>query len=63
MKIIIFGASGTGKSTFGKSLAERLGCAFLDSDAYYWKKTDPPFEVKIPLEVRNEELRKFRMRD
>lgn len=56
MKVIIFGATGTGKTTLGGSLAERLGCVFLDADDYYWEKTDPPFEEKIPLAIRNSKL-------
>lgn len=57
MKIIIFGASGTGKTTLGKLISEKLNWMFLDSDDYYWEKTNPPFEVKIPLERRNENLK------
>ncbi len=57
LKLIIFGAAGTGKSTFGKSISKKLNWTFLDSDDYYWKKTNPPFETKIPLEIRNENLK------
>jgi adenylate kinase family enzyme len=57
LKIIIFGASGTGKTTLGKSIAKELNWAFLDSDEYYWEKTNPPFQIKIPLEKRNEHLK------
>ena len=57
LKIIIFGATGTGKTTFGKSLSKRLNWKFLDSDDYYWEKTNPPFEIKIPLKIRNENLK------
>ena len=57
MKIIIFGASGTGKTTFGRSIAAQLNWPFLDSDDYYWERTNPPFEVKIPLEVRHKNLK------
>ena len=57
MKIIIFGAAGTGKTTFGESLSKRLSWKFLDSDEYYWEKSIPPFEKKIPLKIRNENLK------
>jgi gluconokinase len=32
MVIVIMGVSGAGKSTVGRRLAERLGCAFQDAD-------------------------------
>ena len=57
MKIIIFGASGSGTTTLAKSLAQQLNCIHLDADEYYWEKTDPPFQVKLPLEKRNENLK------
>lgn len=56
MKILIFGASGTGTTTLGRSLAENLGYTFLDVDDYYWKPTNPPFQEKIPLAERNKSL-------
>ncbi|MEM9884692.1 MAG: AAA family ATPase [Bacteroidota bacterium] len=58
MKIIIFGASGVGTTTLGKSLAEKLNWTFLDADDYYWEKTNPPFQQKIELKRRNEQLKK-----
>ena len=57
MKIIIFGATGTGKTTLGQSISAKLNWAFLDSDDYYWEKTIPPFQIKIPLERRNKNLK------
>ena len=36
--IHIFGASGSGTTTFGKALASRSGFKFLDTDDYLWKK-------------------------
>ena len=56
MKILIFGASGTGTTTLGRSLSENLGYTFLDVDDYYWKPTNPPFQEKIPLAERNQSL-------
>ncbi len=53
MKILIFGAAGSGTTTLGKELGEKLNWLHLDSDDYYWKKTNPPFQAKIPLEQRN----------
>lgn len=42
-RVHIFGASGSGTTTLGAALAAALGCAHLDSDDYFWIKTDPPF--------------------
>ena len=56
MKIIIFGASGAGTTTLGKSIAKKLNWIHLDADDYYWEDTDPPFQKKILLEERNANL-------
>jgi len=57
MKIHIFGASGSGTTTLGKALHTTLGYRHLDADDYYWEKTDPPFQIKVPLEKRNQRIR------
>ena len=44
--IHIFGASGSGTTTLGAGLADALNIAHLDTDNYYWKRTDPPFVEK-----------------
>ncbi len=44
LKITILGASGRGKTTLAKALAEKFGCAHIDSDDYYHYPTDPPFQ-------------------
>jgi AAA domain-containing protein len=46
MRILITGASGSGTSTLGRALAEKLGCAWFDVDDYYWLPTTPPFTQK-----------------
>lgn len=35
MIVVVMGVSGSGKTTIGKLLAERLGCAFLDADEFH----------------------------
>ena len=50
--IHIFGASGSGTTTLGMSLSDRLNGVFLDTDSYYWKATDPPFTHKNKPEDR-----------
>jgi adenylate kinase family enzyme len=39
----ILGASGSGATTLGAALAQRLGFTHLDSDDFFWIKTDPPY--------------------
>lgn len=57
MKILIFGASGSGTTTLGNEIGRRTNFKHLDVDDYYWKKTDPPYQVKIPLLTRNANLK------
>lgn len=38
------GASGSGTTTLGRALAARLGWRHLDTDDFYWARTDPPFQ-------------------
>lgn len=57
MKILIFGASGTGKTTLAKEIAKDTNFIHLDSDDFYWKKTTPPYKKKNPLPERNKKLR------
>ncbi len=35
MVVIVMGVSGCGKTTVGRVLADRLGCAFLDADDFH----------------------------
>jgi hypothetical protein len=42
-RIHILGASGSGTTTLGCALAERLQCPHFDADDYFWLPTDPPF--------------------
>lgn len=58
MKILIFGASGSGTTTLGKELAKTTGFMHLDADDYYWNSTPTPFQEKIPLTERNQMLTK-----
>ena len=50
--IHIFGASGSGTTTLGRYLAQRLGGVHLDSDDFFWLPTDPPYTQKRPIEMR-----------
>ena len=42
-RIHILGASGSGTTTLGRVLAERLQYSHFDTDDYFWLPTDPPY--------------------
>jgi uridine kinase len=44
--IHVTGASGSGTSTLGQTIARSLGFRFLDADAYFWQPTTPPYRTK-----------------
>jgi len=43
MGILICGLNGTGKSTLGKMLAERMGYEFIDNEDLYFSKADSSY--------------------
>jgi len=51
-RIHIMGASGSGASTLGRSLADALAIPQHDTDDYYWLPTTPPFRDRRPLADR-----------
>ncbi|WP_378174990.1 AAA family ATPase [Aquimarina sp. SS2-1] len=57
MKILIFGASGSGTTTLAKEIEKNTDFVHLDVDDYYWKRTEPPFQEKISLIQRNQHLK------
>lgn len=50
MIFVVFGVSGSGKTTVGKALAERLGCAFADADHYHSSENIEKMRMGIPLD-------------
>lgn len=52
MRIHLTGASGSGTTTLGRSVAGRLGYRIVDSDDCYWLPSDPPFTTKRPVAER-----------
>ncbi|MFT6964563.1 MAG: adenylate kinase family enzyme [Flammeovirgaceae bacterium] len=56
MKILLFGASGSGTSTLGREIEKKSNFKHLDVDDYYWKPTNPPYQEKVPLGERNQKL-------
>lgn len=56
--IHIFGASGSGTSTLGRTVSESMGLAFMDTDDYYWLPAQQPYTHKRPAGERLELIRK-----
>lgn len=52
VRINVIGASGSGTSTLGQSLALALGIPFFESDDFYHASTDPPFQRQRPARER-----------
>ncbi|PDT26199.1 adenylate kinase [Rhizobium sp. L9] len=50
--IHIMGASGSGTTSLGHTLAERLDIAHLDTDDFFWLPTDPPFTTPRDADER-----------
>jgi adenylate kinase family enzyme len=55
-RIHILGASGSGTTTLGRALAERLDCSHFDTNDYFWLPTDPPFTEKRETTLRQQLL-------
>lgn len=56
VRIHIFGASGSGTTTLGAALAERLEVPHFDSDDFFWQPTDPPYQQVRERAVRQQLL-------
>lgn len=52
-KIYIFGASASGVSTLGTNLSSSLGIDCFDSDCYFWKDSNPPFQEVREINERD----------
>ena len=48
MGILICGLNGTGKSTLGRMLADRMGYEFIDNEDLYFSKADPSYAFSGP---------------
>jgi len=51
-RIHIMGASGSGVTTLGRALADRLALPHHDSDDYFWLPTVPPYQTQRPRQDR-----------
>lgn len=49
MRVLVFGNSGSGKSTYAKALAARHGLAHLDLDSIVWE----PGKIAVPRDPRS----------
>ncbi|MGE7369679.1 hypothetical protein ACQKKX_11520 [Neorhizobium sp. NPDC001467] len=52
VRIHVMGASGSGTTSLGMALAEKLGIPHLDSDDFYWMPTDPPYTTPREIGAR-----------
>jgi len=51
-RVHIVGASGSGTTSLAVAIAARFGHRHLDTDDFFWMRTDPPFREKRPHEER-----------
>jgi len=56
-KILVFGNSGSGKSTFAKHISLKFGLSHLDLDVLAWLPTSPP--QRMPIEKSKERINDF----
>ncbi len=61
-RIHIFGASGSGVTTLAKSVALKTGYHHLDTDDFFWIRTDPPFRTVRERAERQELLHQALMK-
>jgi adenylate kinase family enzyme len=52
LRIHLIGASGSGVTTLGRALANRLALPHHDSDDYFWLPTAPPYRTTRPAADR-----------
>ena len=52
-RIHILGASGSGTTTLGAALAQRLGVRHVDADSLFWLPTEPPFTTRRAADERH----------
>src|SRR5262245_3203737 len=56
-RLHVVGASGSGTTSLAAAVAGRYGHRHLDTDDFYWRRTDPPFREPRPVEERLARLR------
>ncbi|GAA3916488.1 shikimate kinase [Litoribacillus peritrichatus] len=56
-RVLVFGNSGSGKSTYAKRLKDTNGLAHLDLDSLAWQKESPT--QRAPISVSQSEIKSF----
>lgn len=56
LNLHVFGAAGSGVTSLGRALAQRLDMWFIDTDDVYWAPTNPPYQRKVPPNERVERI-------
>lgn len=51
-RVHITGAAGSGTSSLGRGVAAHLDVPFIDTDAFYWAPSDPPYTRKRAVDER-----------
>lgn len=52
-QLLITGGPGSGATTTGKAVSEAVGALWCDSDSFFHKPTDPPFQEQYSKEERS----------
>ena len=52
LRLLITGASGSGTTTLGSAVADRLAVPHADVNDYFWMPTSPPYTTKRPIPDR-----------
>lgn len=53
MRLHIFGASSSGVTTLGLALSEKISISYIDSDDYFWERSEPPYTIRRKPAERN----------
>lgn len=56
-RVHLFGAAGSGTTSIGRAVAQRLACPYFDTDSYYFYDTAEPFTEVRPIPERLQLLR------
>jgi len=59
MRVHVIGGPGSGKTTLGKSVAERFRIPYLDLDDIFWDNTRGTYGYENPKEIRYAKLEEF----